>query len=1540
MKVLAKSILPSTITQKSVTGCFRAPGITDVIFAKGSSLELLAVTDDGRLHSVWQQPFCGSITEVKAFPWSASLRGSHCPEELHGKDLIALLSDSGNLTFVTFDSGLHRFVAVCHMLLSQEGFNCEEVPQYLAVERNGSAVAVAAFRNRLALFPACTRQDPAELSSFYGSGAEVVDRRASLYFGKDTLDPGSSSRQQCGGALSEWGTIWSMEFLDTDLSRPGAPAFMRLAAAVHRAGSLCSEVQVLQWERGNRSMHCVARLSMPHEEQLGVLQQVLPVPRSHSAMVAVGTKALMVLDWGTLDVCCNGSSGSSGWFGQGSLQPDPHNTSSREASLSSLDQPSAPTKAAPVVQLPSVFTPEPSPSAPLAPRMVELFLLPVTQRDATCDSSVEHTSLSLPFQMQVDDQEGAGGLAAAGWDGMLEEEPHFHLTPSTPTGAELDPVRLPAVTDTSWQDSREQNAGPLSSHWTAELLLAMDSGDLHFLTVRSHTVMGSQQAIAGPYEELEASLSSSQYKAASPAKAITTLPNSSVILHCDSGDTEVLQMPKPSPGAASGDRGDSKFTQVWSQLSTGPILDFVAADLCMEGQPQLYTASAHPGGGSVRVIRTSRGVDLLHKTPPDYCGLSNMWSVMVNASDRSHSLIVLSFVGGTRVLRAGLVLKDVTDTIGVASEEPTVAVGRLLDGLIAQVTRGSVRLCNLGLEWEGGELEGALRGSAFRRSSSGSHARSQSCGNMHSPSLEASATDHPSLSNLSPTGSVCEARPSPPETQASVTQGEPLASEPMTGDSNRGYRGVDDVWLSPEGNPISLAAVSKSNVVLFSAHNRQLLLLGLLQGDQDGGGMSPEPSHSAPRSRKRRKRYCLEALSSLGMADEVSCISVLPIRESQKLGPAEQLIICGTYGCTVEVLAITCHPPCSSLVLQKPQLLHVSSFSLDLPRQSGFLHHFGPLGKPGTREPFATSHVKSVPGSCQASYSGSGPLQVLVGLRNGTLVQLESLQTSGARSGSSMSASQPGPGSERTAWGLCSGGLQMVLNRRLGSAPIALIPTDEGSHPTFLALGERPWLVCLAPCTRRMEQVPLAMPSTAHAAAVPLPGLAADGRKDRWATRSFLCYREDGSLLLAAVECEERVNCSVWGMDASPRRLALHPPSNSLVALVSKPVQKAEAHSPPFEVRCLAPREGGRQLALFPLDPGEAGTCMCLWQQTATTQSWTQHSDTGDDLSTWNPAGFEAPSSVSGPRDRKLSPASCSGTVSSNVGMRSFSQPPPRTIEHNMEENGANTWLGGLLKGAQEQAIAACSQNSLKDAAYIVVGTSRHWPIPTMEVVDGGGHHPYPRRTPSRCKGRILVLCLEHGSDSEPELAPCWLTCMNMATRDSIMYFFFILHTFLLYSLLVCCLRRYGVTSPKMILPANGAFSWCQSSSLGRRCLLWPLIPPVISSPRLGPTCWPTRCSLVERLSELPGWLAEYLLCLCLSALKQAQSLPVIGRTPSSRTSLWRNQGQTALMAPTLTAALRSSSFMSCMLTPRTQLSPTARCSHRQAFQAYRGLRR
>ena len=98
------------------------------------------------------------------------------------------------------------------------------------------------------------------------------------------------------------------------------------------------------------------------------------------------------------------------------------------------------------------------------------------------------------------------------------------------------------------------------------------------------------------------------------------------------------------------------------------------------------------GGGGVCAAQASPTPSL---SPLSAQGLTGLWGLRASAADPRHALVLLSHVGGSRLLAArGGTFSDATEGSGIAAERQTLAAGSVAGPWSAQVTPGGVLLFN------------------------------------------------------------------------------------------------------------------------------------------------------------------------------------------------------------------------------------------------------------------------------------------------------------------------------------------------------------------------------------------------------------------------------------------------------------------------------------------------------------------------------------------------------------------------------------------------------------------------------------------------------------------------------------------------------------------------------------------------------------------------------------------------------------------------------------------------------------------------------
>ncbi|KAH7280408.1 hypothetical protein KP509_37G065800 [Ceratopteris richardii] len=219
---LAKCMLRSSVVLQAVCGHIRSPTTVDIVFGKETSLELIVLSEDGVVQSVCEQPVFGKIKDMKVLPWNEQLR---CFQpQTYGKDLLVVTSDSGKLSFLTFCVELHRFLAVCHIHISQPGNARRDLGPLLTVEARGRAIAVSALEDKIAVYPVSA-----------AAGNNIVEKK--MMYPKESWEKDEHT------AASR--TIWSMAFVPGSENVDSKDASIVLAVLVHRKGAAQNELLIL-----------------------------------------------------------------------------------------------------------------------------------------------------------------------------------------------------------------------------------------------------------------------------------------------------------------------------------------------------------------------------------------------------------------------------------------------------------------------------------------------------------------------------------------------------------------------------------------------------------------------------------------------------------------------------------------------------------------------------------------------------------------------------------------------------------------------------------------------------------------------------------------------------------------------------------------------------------------------------------------------------------------------------------------------------------------------------------------------------------------------------------------------------------------------------------------------------------------------------------------------------------------------------------------------------------------------------------------------
>jgi splicing factor 3B subunit 3 len=128
---LAKCILRPSVVLQVAYGYFRSPSSRDIVFGKETCIELVVIGEDGIVESVCEQYVFGTIKDLAVIPQSSKLYSNSLQM---GKDLLAVLSDSGKLSFLSFSNEMHRFSPIQHVQLSTPGNSRIQLGRMLTID--------------------------------------------------------------------------------------------------------------------------------------------------------------------------------------------------------------------------------------------------------------------------------------------------------------------------------------------------------------------------------------------------------------------------------------------------------------------------------------------------------------------------------------------------------------------------------------------------------------------------------------------------------------------------------------------------------------------------------------------------------------------------------------------------------------------------------------------------------------------------------------------------------------------------------------------------------------------------------------------------------------------------------------------------------------------------------------------------------------------------------------------------------------------------------------------------------------------------------------------------------------------------------------------------------------------------------------------------------------------------------------------------------------------------------------------------------------
>lgn len=168
------------------------------------------------------------------------------------------------------------------------------------------------------------------------------------------------------------------------------------------------------------------------------------------------------------------------------------------------------------------------------------------------------------------------------------------------------------------------------------------------------------------------------------AECLTYLDNGVVFVGSRLGDSQLVKL-----NVDSNDQG-SYVTVMETFTNLGPIVDMCVVDLERQGQGQLVTCSGAFKEGSLRIIRN--GIGIHEHASIDLPGIKGLWPLRSEAGRETDDMLVLSFVGQTRVLMLSGEEVEETELPGFVDNQQTFYCGNVAHQQLIQITSGSVRL--------------------------------------------------------------------------------------------------------------------------------------------------------------------------------------------------------------------------------------------------------------------------------------------------------------------------------------------------------------------------------------------------------------------------------------------------------------------------------------------------------------------------------------------------------------------------------------------------------------------------------------------------------------------------------------------------------------------------------------------------------------------------------------------------------------------------------------------------------------------------------
>ncbi|KAK9843115.1 hypothetical protein WJX74_007214 [Apatococcus lobatus] len=184
--------------------------------------------------------------------------------------------------------------------------------------------------------------------------------------------------------------------------------------------------------------------------------------------------------------------------------------------------------------------------------------------------------------------------------------------------------------------------------------------------------------------------------------SISYLDNGVVYLGSQRGDSQLIRL--HAQPVDTSQQPPSHVEVLETHMSLGPIVDFCVVDVERQGQGQVVTCSGVGTEGSLRIVRN--GIGMIEQASVELPGIKGMWSLRHSLADESDSLLVITFVGDTRILAINAEDElEEAELPGFDTNVQTLHCSNVMLDQIIQVTQNQVRLLdassrNLRDQWQ------------------------------------------------------------------------------------------------------------------------------------------------------------------------------------------------------------------------------------------------------------------------------------------------------------------------------------------------------------------------------------------------------------------------------------------------------------------------------------------------------------------------------------------------------------------------------------------------------------------------------------------------------------------------------------------------------------------------------------------------------------------------------------------------------------------------------------------------------------------------